>query len=273
MMETPWLEECKTQVAKALQQDRVPHAWLITGVRGLGKVEFARFVSAVLLRESLLETGDWTAAGEFADGHPDFEELTPADGKASISVDQVRGLSRSLTLKSHQGQRKVALLYPAEAMTHSAANSLLKTLEEPPGDSVLILVSDHWSKLPATVLSRCQRLLVSKPAPTDALQWLVAQEDGPNWELALRLTQGAPLEALKWHRQGRLELALSLLKDVAKIIRGEISPSQSAPRWEKAGPWSLVCLEAWAQEGIKLKSGVPESELGLNALGLDLQEL
>ncbi len=248
---------------------------MITGAAGLGKTQLATVFARLLLCDTPVDGVACEACSgcNLGGNHPDRIEVVPEEGKATISVDQVRSLAGALALKSHQGQRKVALLYPAEAMTHNAANSLLKTLEEPPGKSVLILVSDKPSKLPATIMSRCQRLSVAKPNHQEALTWLASREPDYDWELALGFTDGAPLKALEWRQEGRVELGVSLLKDLAKIIQGEMSPSQSAPRWEKAGPWSLACLHLWVQESIKLKSGVSESDLFLKALSLNLHEL
>ncbi len=82
-----------------------------------------------------------------------------------IRIEQVRELADELALTSHQGGYKVGILTPADALNRFAANALLKTLEEPPARTLLILVATQPSRLPATILSRCQRLRVRAPEP------------------------------------------------------------------------------------------------------------
>src|SRR5690606_18002126 len=115
----------------------------------------------------------------FASGaHPDFRFLSfmtkdkSDDLRTVIVVDQVRELIGSMQLTNGLSPRKVALIQPAEAMNRSAANALLKTLEEPAGEVVLLLVSNDASRLSATIRSRCQALHLRPPAAVEAQQWL-----------------------------------------------------------------------------------------------------
>ena len=85
---------------------------------------------------------------------------------------------REISLTSYEGGGKVAVIEPADAMTTSAANGLLKTLEEPPGDTLLVLVVDRPGKLPATIFSRCQRINISAPPEHDGLAWLQRLQPG-----------------------------------------------------------------------------------------------
>src|SRR5690606_17504976 len=124
-----------------------------------------------------------------------FLLVGPPEEKKVIAVDQVRELVRFTSLTSHRGGRKVVLIAPAEAMSTSAANSLLKTLEEPAGASTIILIGSALTRLPATVISRCEQLRLMPPAREPALGWLRAADPDEHWPALLEFTAGAPLQA------------------------------------------------------------------------------
>jgi DNA polymerase-3 subunit delta' len=113
----------------------------------------------------------------------------------TIAVDRVRALIDFALLSAHRQRAKVAVIAPAERMHPAAANALLKTLEEPPPGTFVILVSDQPGRLPATIVSRCRRFPVPLPPEPTALEWLAAQ-DVANPEAALAQAGGAPLLAL-----------------------------------------------------------------------------
>lgn len=143
----------------AVSRDHVVHAYLFSGPAGVGKETTARaFARALLCSQPV--AGD--ACGVCRDcrqlmshNHPDFYTLQPAG--ASIKIEQVRGMLRRIPYRSYQGGRKVFLIQQAELMTADASNCLLKTLEEPPGDTVIILISDQPQSLLPTIISRCQQ--------------------------------------------------------------------------------------------------------------------
>jgi DNA polymerase III subunit delta' len=161
----PWLQEHEADFAAAIAGDRCPHALLIYGQRGTGRRQLARYLAEKLLGKPLDDN----------EQHPDYKEVVPeadmpdADmtaspkPKKSIGVDQVRELTRFLQLTSHQRGYKVAAVFPADKLTHNAANSFLKTLEEPPRNTLIILVCERLTSLPATLVSRCQHIRVSAP--------------------------------------------------------------------------------------------------------------
>src|SRR5207302_1716448 len=111
----------------------------------------------------------------WAQQHPDLAWVRIAEDSQQIRIEQVRDLAADLALTSHAGGYKVGILTPAEALNRFAANALLKTLEEPPARTLLVLVTTQPSRLPATVLSRCQRLRVRAPARAEAGAWLRAR--------------------------------------------------------------------------------------------------
>jgi DNA polymerase-3 subunit delta' len=189
-------------------RDRWPHAVLITGRRGIGKRSLARHFAQALLCED--PRADGTACGRCAScgymaagAHPDLRLVEPVErddeGNVkpvdAILVDRIRELIEFAQLTTHRQRAKVALIAPAEAMNTAAANALLKTLEEPPPATYLILVSDQWGRLPATIVSRCRVLPAPEPDAESATAWL-AGRGVDRASLLLAQAGGAPLLAL-----------------------------------------------------------------------------
>ncbi len=213
----PWHHAPLTELLA--RRNALPHALLIYGKQGIGKVEFARALAQSLLCEtpqSGVACGVCDVCGWYREGnHPDFRELIPEnlveDDPASevaeetsasekkkskeIKIDQVRDLGDFMTLSTHRDGFRVLLIHPAEAMNLAAANALLKTLEEPPARTVILLVTDQLGRLLATIRSRCQRVLLPSPDAAVALQWLQARQID-NAEQALAMAGGAPLDAV-----------------------------------------------------------------------------
>lgn len=195
----PWQVSQWQQLVSADRDDRLGHALLLSGPAGIGKVRFARALMAWLACESPQNDG---ACGKcrschFGMDNPDVHIVEPPEGKKQIAVDQVRELVALSTQTSHRaGGRKVVLVQPADAMNINTANALLKTLEEPSGDTVLILVSSEPARLLPTIRSRCQQLQFPIPPNALAREWLkMAVGDEALGEACLRETGGRPLAA------------------------------------------------------------------------------
>lgn len=209
--EFDWQQEAWQLACAAIA--RGAHALLIAGARGVGKRSFALELAASCLCERRAELAPpcgscdscrWFLAGTHPDfllvepvkDEPETETAPPAAGAREhpISVDQVRRLGESLALSSHRESGKVVIIHPAELMNLSAANALLKNLEEPPSRTLFLLVAHRPALLPATVRSRCQFVPIKVIDRQAAERWLDAQgiEDAA---LHLALCGGAPLEA------------------------------------------------------------------------------
>ncbi|MDD4239392.1 MAG: DNA polymerase III subunit delta' [Desulfotomaculaceae bacterium] len=143
----------------AVTSDHVVHAYLFAGPVGVGKETTAwAFARALLCMQPVAgdACGVCRACRQVEHlNHPDLYTVQPSG--ASIKIEQVRGMLRRIPYRSYQGGRKVFLIHQAELMTADASNCLLKTLEEPPGDTVIILISDQPQSLLPTILSRCQQ--------------------------------------------------------------------------------------------------------------------
>jgi DNA polymerase-3 subunit delta' len=226
----PWLSELEATLAAAVDRGRFPHAMLIHGAQGSGRRHLVTSLAARLLH--LTGAGDPAAATE-GDllRHPDFLGVNPEPDKQSISVDQIRELIEFLQLTSHQRGAKLVLLYPADAMTLNAANGLLKTLEEPPAGSIIFLVAEVLSRLPPTIISRCQRVRVPVASPEIALPWLQQIDTDPDWASILELAGGAPLLALEMHQTGLTDRADEFNRDLEALIGRREDVIAVAQRW------------------------------------------
>ena len=192
----PWQSSQWRRLRQQRERDLLPHALLLYGQPGLGLDHFAHCLIQSLLCESPTADGaacgDCPACRQFMQGvYPDYCEVGLAEGKSAILVDQIRELNEFIGLTQSSRGRKLVLLSPADRMNVNAANSLLKTLEEPSGDTVIVLVAHSLSRLPATVRSRCQLVKFGKPGREVARQWL-AQRGCEQIDHLLHLANGAP---------------------------------------------------------------------------------
>lgn len=195
----PWLAEQWQQLFYRHEQNQMPHALLLAGVEGMGKQEFAAFVAAAMLCENITASGACGECGAChqlkAEAHPDYRYVSHEEGSEVIKVDAIRELVDWLHLTPNGSSYRVALLNNAEAMNRNAANSILKTLEEPGAGSLLILVTSKPGSLPATVLSRCQKITLANGDKPAAQAWLKDQGIA-DADAALERAAGAPLRAI-----------------------------------------------------------------------------
>jgi DNA polymerase-3 subunit delta' len=244
-MELNWQDTFTQDWRSRVQKGRRPHAVLLLGPAGVGKR-----ASAAWMARLSLETSACPDLPEYpleVPEHPDLRWLSPLEDKQSIGIDQIRELVAEMGLTSYSGSGKVAVVEPANLMTESAANSLLKTLEEPPGDSLLILIADRVGKLPATIFSRCQRIEFSPPTEPGALEWLNRLRPDSGWSEALRAAGGAPLAAIS--ALDSLETAVGMARDLNAVGLGNGSPVEVAGRWAKLEPTFVF---SWLAQQVRL---------------------
>ncbi len=150
-----------TLLRSALVKDRLPHAYLFLGPDGVGKGTVALALAKAIHCSERKDDfcGRCVNCHRIADAnHPDVRVLEPLPGKKDISIQQIRELERDLNYRSFTGATKVAVVDPATLMNSAAQNALLKTLEEPPKDCLIILIAPQVGGLLPTLRSRCVRL-------------------------------------------------------------------------------------------------------------------
>ncbi|HEX2494647.1 MAG TPA: DNA polymerase III subunit delta' [Steroidobacter sp.] len=248
----PWHTAAVDQLRQAWSNGRLPHALLMQGPQGLGKGRLASWLGAAVLCERSHETalevcGNCPSCTLIEAGtHPDLTWVAPEEDKQQISIEQVRDAADRLTRTSYRRGYKVAVIDPAHQMTTSAANSVLKTLEEPSPPSLLILVSSRPSALPATVRSRCQKLSIARPTTATALDWLQHASGGAVEPALLEFAGGAPLLALEYAGGKFNALNDNMQKGLRDLLTGRADVTQVAAEWEKdALADRLVWLDLW----------------------------
>ncbi|MDG1065561.1 MAG: DNA polymerase III subunit delta' [Luminiphilus sp.] len=221
----PWQQSILERLSSLEHQKKLPHAILLTGAKGLGKTQLAAsFATGLLCQRAGVEPCGSCTSCQLAGGgaHGDFRWIAPEEGKRAIGVDAIRAAVTFMQQTSGYGSHKVLVIQPAEAMTAAAANALLKTLEEPPGKALLILVSHRPGELPATVRSRCQRYNLPHPSRPVALTWLANQSScsGPIAEQAYSLAQAQPLTALRLILNEDLATKAALIDALSGLLEG-----------------------------------------------------
>lgn len=273
----PWTDGPWGAWCARLADRRRPPVLLLHGPPGAGKAMLAARMAAGLLCHAPTAPGVacGTCAGcqqHAAGSHPDALVLRPDPEQAGplaqypvqsvqlekgrstrfVSVDQARDLIEHLTRAPRPGGTRLAVVWPADALNESAANALLKILEEPPENAATILIAHRPAVLPATVRSRCQALAVPLPALAQADAWLAATvSDTATRALALRLAGGAPLLA----RELAGEAPQALWQAVAggaESVLGGADPVAVAAAWQRFTPDRVeMALYAWLRARLR----------------------
>lgn len=236
----PWQDSTWVMLLTQIKNQRLPHALLLSGIKGLGKLEFAKHLAQLLLCEkgetNLAYCQNCKACHQFiANTHPDFKLLQPEENNTGIKIDQVREIIDFFNHTALQNAYKVVIFYPAEALNSAAANALLKTLEEPPlNKNLLLLISHQPSLLLPTLRSRCQQIKLNPPPRDIAKHWLSQYTDAKeSFELALTLVEGAPLLALAFIKENKHTAAINLLTDLNALMLKNDDPVTIAEKWLK----------------------------------------
>lgn len=247
----PWLETAWKRLLAT--RARPSQALLLAGPRGVGKGALAQAWAQALLCETPMPDGaacggcpacHWFETGT----HPDFRRLTLQEktGKegeirmaTAIEVEQAREAVDFVRLSTYRAGFRVVLVDPADGLNTAAANALLKVLEEPPLNTVFVLVSDQPRRLLPTIRSRCTRLDIGVPAFAAANEWLAGQQVDDAGTL-LALSGGAPLSALNWAEGAELDERRSVLEGLSRPE--QLDPVTLSERCKTVNPrtWHAV---------------------------------
>ncbi len=248
----PWHLSQWQDLEYLFEHQKLPHAILLAGPKDIGKGQLARALAYRILCESPV---DGLACGHCrgcelnkAGTHPDLASLSPEDGSRAIKVDQVREVTQFLSKTAQQGGYKLVIINPAEAMNANAANALLKSLEEPSGNTLLILVCHNPSAVLPTIRSRCQIRLLPLPAKESSIRWLAPLlTSSLTAEDLLVQAGGAPLAALALLEGDEIEKRNKRFQDWMKLTLGQVSAIEIAAEWQDEE--ALLVLE-WYITGL-----------------------
>lgn len=289
-------------LAAALRADRVSHAYLFEGPDGVGRRLAALALAQGLNCEAASGAGEAAAGVRAAGGcgrclacrkieagqHPDVRVISPGGqaGSGVYLVDQVRALGRDLAFRPFEGRRKVAVLDRAEVLGPVASNALLKTLEEPPPSSHLILLAPGRHHLLPTVASRCQAITFRPLEMADLLRILEAAgvpaaPDG-GWDRAAAvqvaaLADGRASRAVELAEAGGLESRRALLEQVARLSRRRVDElfqaAEALAADKDALPGHLEALRGWLRDLLVARVAAEErADLPAPLLHADLAE-
>jgi len=236
----PWQQPYWQSFLQQYEQQRLPHAMLLSGQKGVGKWHFAHTIADFLLcaaPRSGLACGECRSCKlNHSSTHPDKSVIIPEESGKQIKIDQIRQLSARIASTSQQGGRKVIILGPVEKLNTNAANALLKNLEEPSKDTFFILYSHVASGVIATIRSRCQLFAMPAPDKPESIQWLQDLGFSENIETALDMSANSPLLAKSLLDNDELIEHLQQFL-LALLEVGEQGSKQLVP--------NLVLVKAW----------------------------
>ena len=274
----PWQIDQMQRLILMHHQNRLPHALLFSGPDGIGLKTFAlAFVmrSLCLSNDKNLEIacGNCKSCTLFlGESNPDLYSIEPDEKGKTIKIEQIRELIEYASLKSFSANMKVVIIDSADMMNRNAAPALLKTLEEPPEQTQIILLSHSPSKLPITIRSRCQRIDFKPTYSEDTVSWLNSKlgNSSVDPEILLRLSGGSPLKAIQLATdEQHLACRDKLLQDLGSLDKKNADPVKIAEYWNDMGPDNtLSWLLRIINDLIRLKLSPKKA----NIMNLDLRD-
>jgi DNA polymerase-3 subunit delta' len=244
----PWLVPLFNKLSLRIAAGKLHHGLLIQGPVGIGKVIFTQQLAHLLLCQSpqaeqlcgrcqackLLQAGS----------HPDLHVI---ESEKQIGVDQVREAIKKLLGSAHLSGAKVLIIYQAHTMTESSANSLLKTLEEPTGNTFLLLTTDKPDRLLPTIRSRCENMRLPLADVQTSLNWVKQQYQGDIDNELLRIFGPRPL-ALLDELQNQQDISYqTFCQGLQALLDKQISALQLATQWQENAEKTIKWLQYWLQ--------------------------
>ena len=279
MTPLPWHRAALRQLLA--ERERLPHAVLVQGREGIGKLDFARALAAGALCETPrdgLACGECPSCHWFSQGnHPDFREIVPEAAQEEeegsveemakpektkslyIKIEQIRDVTDFIELTTHRGGHRVLLIHPADTLFPNAANALLKTLEEPPPHTVIVLVTSQPARLLPTIRSRCRAVTLDLPPRAESLAWL--REQGiEGAESALATAGGAPLLAREIASPEEAALRKKILDELSRGVRDV--PAFAVSIGKDAMGRFLFWMQTWVHDLVRVRvAGSPRHHL------------
>ena len=235
-----WLHPNYLKLSNLVKTHDNAHGLMLIGYSGIGKRVLAFQLAGDYLDSDKLKPKRWAnyanTANEYQDSnlfHPDCNFVYPEENKTTISIDRIRSLKSFLELTSHQGKGKVGIIHPAESMTYSAANSLLKVLEEPPDETLLILIAESVQKLPETIMSRMQIHNIRKPSVEETVGWLNNEDTEKDWREIIALFGSRPLLINELGYEFLTAKIKKISTDLDSLVLKKSKPSEIASNWAK----------------------------------------
>ncbi|OUO38754.1 DNA polymerase III subunit delta' [Megamonas hypermegale] len=260
-------EQIKNDLRQLLAEKRLPHALLFTGIEGIGKNLTAKVLAKVLLCSGEEKPCNICPSCRAFDAknHPDFYYLEP-EGKANnIKIEQIRQMQSQIALSPYLADKRVVIINDAETMNEAAENSLLKTLEEPTGDVVFILVTANKDLLLPTILSRCMKLYFA-PLSEDEIKIILKSKYAVNEDKATviaKLSGGSMKRAISFLDDDNFNLCQNAMDFLSKDLNAkdiwQISDEFSAMDKAKIKQWAdflqmiirdLLLLQAGADDNL-----------------------
>ena len=253
----PWNQEVWQNLTS--ESERANHALLFCGDDGLGKCDLAFSLAFSVLTTEHSQSVNLFNAGSHPDCHVIMPECEIEEGivgdfarryiephsgkpKKTITIDQVRKLSQTLTTHPHIGSHRVILIFFAETMNRNAANALLKSLEEPPANTLFLIVSDEVSKIAKTIRSRCSVVNVKAPDFEVAKAWVneqgVVTQDQIDTHLAM--ANNHPLKAQRLYQENYLTSLKAIFTDVNGLWTQRAEVTKVAKQWQELSSVTVI---------------------------------
>lgn len=234
---------------RVIEKGRVHHAYLFTGMEGIGKRLVAlNMAKALNCADQAGEACDHCRSCQLIDKgiHPDLNIINPTG--ESIKIEQIRELERSIAFKPYEARWRVILIDGAERMTREAANALLKTLEEPPPWTTVILVATAIEGLPPTVPSRCQRIRFSPLSPEEVKKVLRERLSAEEINMFAPLAGGSPGRALQMDSEEIKRVKGLLVSVLSPSLIRRLHIARELAHEEGRGRLFLEILEGWLRD-------------------------